>query len=366
MSRKRPEDLRSHRWFGVDDIRAFGHRSRMLQAGYAEADFRGKPVIGIINTWSELSPCHFHFRTRAEEVKRGVWQAGGFPVELPAHPVTEQYQKPTCMLYRNLLAMETEELARSHPCDGLVLLGGCDKTPPGLMMGAISAGLPSIMVPAGPMLRGNWRGKTLGSGSDVWKYHAELRAGNITQDAVEGHGGRHRAVLRHLHDRRHGGDDDAGGARRWASRCPARRRIPAADSAHPRMATETGRRIVEMVWEDATPQSLITEGSVDNAVTAAMAFGGSTNAIPHLIAMARRAGRDAGPRALRRAVAPRAAGGEPAPECGRIPDGGFLLRRRRARLPRAHPRLPGPLGAHRDRPHASARTSPAPRCSTTA
>ncbi len=148
--KRRPEDLRSHRWYGVDDLRAFGHRSRMLQMGFSESDFRGKPVIGIVNTWSELSPCHFHFRTRAEEVKRGVWQAGGFPVELPAHPVTEQYMKPTSMLYRNLLAMETEELARSQPVDGLVLLGGCDKTPPALVMGAISAGLPAIFMPAGP------------------------------------------------------------------------------------------------------------------------------------------------------------------------------------------------------------------------
>jgi len=289
MPRKKPEELRSHRWFGVEDIRAFGHRSRMLQAGYSESDFRGKPVIGIINTWSELSPCHFHFRTRAEEVKRGVWQAGGFPVELPAHPVTEQYQKPTSMLYRNLLAMETEELARSHPCDGLVLLGGCDKTPPGLMMGAISAGLPCIFVPAGPMLRGNWRGKTLGSGSDVWKYHAELRAGNITEAQWK---------------------DMEGGIARSFGTCmtagtaatmmlavevlgftlPGASSIPAADSAHPRMATETGKRIVEMVWEDLTPKSIITQASIDNAVTATMAFGGSTNAIPHLIAIARRAG----------------------------------------------------------------------------
>ncbi|MFN6954153.1 MAG: dihydroxy-acid dehydratase, partial [Acetobacteraceae bacterium] len=179
-ARRRPEDLRSHRWFGVEDLRAFGHRSRMLQMGLAEEEFRGRPVIGIVNTWSELSPCHLHFRTRAEEVKRGVWQAGGFPVELPAHPVTEQYMKPSSMLYRNLLAMETEELARSQPVDALVLLGGCDKTGPGLVMGALSAGLPFVFVPAGPMLRGLWRGKTLGSGSDAWKYHAELRAGRIT------------------------------------------------------------------------------------------------------------------------------------------------------------------------------------------
>jgi len=289
MPRKRPEDLRSHRWFGTDDIRAFGHRSRMLQAGYLEEDFRGRPVIGIINTWSEMSPCHFHFRTRAEEVKRGVWAAGGFPVELPAHPVTEQYQKPSSMLYRNLLAMETEELARSHPCDGLVLLGGCDKTPPGLTMGALSAGLPFIFVPAGPMLRGNWRGKTLGSGSDVWKYHAELRAGNITEaqwKSMEG------GIARSF-----GTCMTAGTAatmmlavEAMGFALPGASSIPAADSAHPRMATLAGKRIVEMVWEDLTPARMLGQGSIENAVAATMAFGGSTNAIPHLIAMARRAG----------------------------------------------------------------------------
>ncbi len=287
--KRRPEDLRSHRWYGVDDLRAFGHRSRMLQMGFSESDFRGKPVIGIVNTWSELSPCHFHFRTRAEEVKRGVWQAGGFPVELPAHPVTEQYMKPTSMLYRNLLAMETEELARSQPVDGLVLLGGCDKTPPALVMGAISAGLPAIFMPAGPMLRGNWRGKPLGSGSDVWKYHAELRAGNITEaqwKAMEA------GIARSF-----GTCMTAGTAATMmlavealGFTLPGASAIPAADANHPRMATECGRRIVGMVWEDLTPAAMLTQGSIDNAVTAAMGFGGSTNAIPHLIAIARRAG----------------------------------------------------------------------------
>ena len=289
MARKLPQELRSHRWFGTDDIRAFGHRSRMLQMGLSESDFRGKPVIGIINTWSDLSPCHFHFKQRVEEVKRGVLQAGGFPVELPAHPVTEQYMKPTSMLYRNLLAMETEELARSQPCDGLVLLGGCDKTPPGLTMGAITAGLPFIFVPAGPMLRGNWRGKTLGSGSDTWKYHAELRAGRITEEAwKEMEGGIARSF---------GTCMTAGTAatmmlavEAMGLTLPGASAIPAPDAAHPRMATDSGRRIVDMVWEDLTPAKMLSQGSVDNAVAAAMAFGGSTNAIPHLIAMARRAG----------------------------------------------------------------------------
>ncbi|MBU8545892.1 MULTISPECIES: L-arabinonate dehydratase [Roseomonadaceae] len=288
-ARKRPEDLRSHRWFGVDDLRAFGHRSRMLQMGFSESDFRGKPVIGIINTWSELSPCHFHFRTRAEEVKRGVWQAGGFPVELPAHPVTEQYMKPTSMLYRNMLAMETEELARSQPCDGLVLLGGCDKTPPGLVMGALSAGLPFIFVPAGPMNSGSWRGKTLGSGSDAWKYNAELRAGNITPAQWKDmEGGMARSF---------GTCMTAGTAatmmlavEAMGLTLPGASSIPAADSAHPRMATDSGKRIVDMVWDDETPAKLLSQGSIDNAVAATMAFGGSTNAIVHIIAMARRAG----------------------------------------------------------------------------
>jgi dihydroxy-acid dehydratase len=289
MARKRPEELRSHRWFGVDDLRSFGHRSRLLQTGLAEEDFRGKPVIGIINTWSDLSVCHAHFRVRAEEVKRGVWQAGGFPVELPAHPVTEQYMKPTSMLYRNLLAMETEELARSQPVDGLVLLGGCDKTPPALVMGALSARLPCIFVPAGPMLRGNWRGKALGSGADVWKYHAELRAGTITPEQWKSMEG---GIARSF-----GTCMTAGTAatmmlavEAMGLTLPGASAIPAPDAGHARMATASGRRIVEMVWEDLTPGALLSQGSVDNAVTAAMGFGGSTNAIPHLIAVARRAG----------------------------------------------------------------------------
>src|SRR6266576_3842694 len=181
MSRKRTEDLRSHRWLGVNDLRAFGHRSRLRQFGYDAADWSGRPIIGIINTWSEINACHAHLRARADDVKRGVLQAGGFPIELPAMSLAEPLVKPSSMLYRNLLAMEAEELLRSHPIDGAVLLGGCDKTTPGLVMGAISMGIPAIYVPAGPMLRGNWRGEYLGSGSDVWKYWTEKRAGRITE-----------------------------------------------------------------------------------------------------------------------------------------------------------------------------------------
>ena len=176
-SAKKPEDLRSHRWFGVDSMRAFGHRSRTMEMGFSSEDFAGKPVIGIVNTWSDTNTCHSHMRQRAEEVKRGVWQAGGFPVELPAMSVGEQMTKPTSMMYRNFLAMETEELLRSQPVDGVVLMGGCDKTTPALIMGAISMGLPAIYVPAGPMLRGHFQGATLGSGTDVFKYWAERRDG---------------------------------------------------------------------------------------------------------------------------------------------------------------------------------------------
>src|SRR5262245_22717790 len=179
--RVKPDQLRSRRWFGTNDLLSFEHRARAKQMGYAAEDFAGKPVIAIVNTWSDLSPCHGHFRERAEDVKRGVWQAGGFPVELPALAITETYMKPSPMMYRNLLAMETEELLRSQPVDGVVLMGGCDKTTPGLLMGAISMNLPSIYLPGGPMLRGNWNGQVLGSGTDVWKYWAELCADNISQ-----------------------------------------------------------------------------------------------------------------------------------------------------------------------------------------
>ena len=192
-----------------------------MQMGYAPEDWAGKPVIAIVNTWSDINPCHAHFKARVEDVKRGVLQAGGLPIELPAISLTESFVKPTTMLYRNMLAMETEELLRSHPVDGAVLMGGCDKTTPGLLLGATSAGLPAIFLPAGPMLRGNWQGKVLGSGSDTWKYWDELRAGKITDAGLAGRRGRHRPRLRHLHDHGHGQHDD--GDRRGARHGPARR-----------------------------------------------------------------------------------------------------------------------------------------------
>ncbi len=287
--RKIPTELRSHRWLGVQDLRAFGHRSRLRQSGFDAEDWGGKPVIAIVNTWSDINPCHAHLRTRAEEVKRGVLQAGGFPVELPAMSLAETFVKPTTMLYRNFLAMETEELLRSHPIDGAVLLGGCDKTTPALIMGAISMDLPAIYVPAGPMLRGHWRGQTLGSGSDVWKYWDEKRAGNITEtDWSEIENGIARSF---------GTCMTMGTAATMMSiaealglTLPGASSIPAADSGHPRMAKACGRRIVEMVWEDLTPSRILSRASFDNAITVHMALGGSTNAIVHLVAMARRAG----------------------------------------------------------------------------
>jgi dihydroxy-acid dehydratase len=289
MSKRRPEDLRSHRWLGVSDLRSFGHRSRLRQFGYDKADWEGKPVIGIINTWSDLNACHAHLRSRADDVKRGVWEAGGFPVELPAMSLSEPFIKPTTMLYRNFLAMETEELLRSHPIDGAVLMGGCDKTTPALIMGAISMGIPSIYVPAGPMLRGNWRGQKLGSGSDVWKYWDEKRAGNITDDdwnEIEG------GIARSF-----GTCMVMGTAATMMSiaeamglALPGASSIPAADSSHPRMCSMAGRRITQMVWDDLTPAKILSPAAFDNAIMVHMALGGSTNAIVHVVAMARRAG----------------------------------------------------------------------------
>ena len=282
-------DLRSQRWFGATDLRSFGHRSRMLQMGYERADFTGKPIVGIINTWSDINPCHQHFRERVEHVKRGVWQAGGFPIELPALSLSENFVKPTTMLYRNLLAMEVEELLRQHPVDGAVLMGGCDKTTPGTVMGGISMDLPMIFLPAGPMMRGHFGGTILGSGSDVWKYWAEKEAGNITTQQW---------------------NDMEAGIARSAGTCmtmgtastmtaitealglslPGSASIPAADADHPRMAGACGRRIVEMIWEDLKPSDILDRRSIDNALVVHNALAGSTNAMIHLVAMAGRAG----------------------------------------------------------------------------
>ncbi|WP_417695313.1 L-arabinonate dehydratase [Roseibium sp.] len=286
---KTPDTLRSSRWFAPDDLRSFGHRSRMMQLGYAEEEFRGKPIIGVLNTWSELNTCHGHFPERVKDVKRGVLAAGGLPVEMPSLSVDESFTKPTSMLYRNMLAMETEEMIRSHPLDGVVLMGGCDKTTPGLVMGAITAGVPMIYLPAGPMLRGHYKGRILGSGSDGWKYWDERRAGNVTdEDWIGIQGGIARSV---------GTCMTMGTASTMTAitdalglTLPGASSIPAADSEHQRMGSGCGRRIVDMVWEDLTPDRIITDASIRNAAIVAMATGCSTNAVVHLIAMARRAG----------------------------------------------------------------------------
>jgi dihydroxy-acid dehydratase len=285
------KNLRSHRWFGVEDLRSFGHRSRVKQMGYDRADFAGKPIVGIINTWSDLNPCHAHFKQRVEDVKRGVLQAGGFPLEFPAMALAEPFIKPTTMLYRNLLAMETEELIRANPLDGVVLMGGCDKTGPALLMGAISADLPAIFVPAGPMLRGNWHGKVLGSGSDSWKYWDEKRAGTITEtDWAEIESGIARS---------YGVCMTMGTAATMTAllevlgmSVTGASSIPAADAEHPRMAAASGRRLTQMIWEDLRPSVILSAASFDNAIKALLAMGGSTNAVIHLIALARRAGID--------------------------------------------------------------------------
>jgi dihydroxy-acid dehydratase len=289
MPRRDSKSLRSHRWYGPDDLRSFGHRSRAASMGCVQADYAGKPVIAIINTWSDINPCHSHLRERAEDVKRGVWQAGGFPVEMPAFTLGETFQKPTTMMYRNLLAMETEELLRSYPADGCVLMGGCDKTTPALLMGAISMNLPAIYVPAGPMLRGNWRGEILGSGSDVAKYWAERRAGNIDLQAW--------TQIEDGIARSAGTCMTMGTASTMTSltevlgfSLPGASSIPAVDSNHAKMANCSGRRIVEMVWEDLKPRDILRDASFRNAIAAVFALGGSTNAVIHLIALAGRAG----------------------------------------------------------------------------
>lgn len=281
--------LRSHRWFLDPGLRTFGHRSRAKQIGYDDVDLDGRPVIALVNTWSDINPCHFHFKDRIDDLKRGVLQAGGLPLEIPAIALAENFQKPTTMLYRNLLAMETEELLRSYPIDGAVLMGGCDKTTPGLIMGALSVNLPSIFFPAGPMLKGCWKGNALGSGSDTWKYWDELRAGQITDCEW--------SQIEAGIARTPGHCMTMGTASTMTSVAEAMglsltgaASIPAAMSHHNRMAVETGRQIVQAVEDDLRIRTIINKGSIRNAAVTALSMGGSTNVAIHLIALARRAG----------------------------------------------------------------------------
>ena len=284
-----PKQLRSHRWFGPDDLRSFGHRSRLKGMGIDDADFQNRPVIGILNTWSDLNTCHSHFKERVEEVKRGVYQAGGFPVEIPVMSLSEMLMKPTTMLYRNLLAMETEEVLRCHPVDAAVLMGGCDKTVPALLMGAISADIPSLFLPAGPMLKSYWRDVTLGSGTDAWKYWAERCAGNLCDSQWK--------EIETCIARSAGTCMTMGTASTMACiaealgfTLPKASSIPAVVAEHSRLAVASGRMAVELAWNQTRPSKILSQGSFINAIITQLAIAGSTNAIVHVIAMARRAG----------------------------------------------------------------------------
>ncbi|CAD72115.1 MAG TPA: dihydroxy-acid dehydratase [Rhodopirellula baltica] len=284
-----PTQLRSHRWFGRDDLRSFGHRSRLKGMGFDDIDYRDRPVVAILNTWSELNTCHSHFRDRADEVRRGILQSGGFPVEVPVMSLGEMMMKPTTMLYRNLLAMEVEEVLRCHPIDAAVLMGGCDKTVPAMLMGAISADIPSLFLPAGAMLRARWKDQTLGSGSDAWKYWDQRLAGNLcdrdwnqVENCIAASAGTCMTMGT--------ASTMACVAEAMGWTLPSAATIPAVMADHSRLAVATGRRAVEMAWEQLKPSEFFNSRSIDNGLTTSLAIGGSTNAIVHLIAIAGRLG----------------------------------------------------------------------------
>ncbi|MEM1226861.1 MAG: IlvD/Edd family dehydratase [Planctomycetota bacterium] len=282
-----PTKLRSHRWFGPDDLRSFGHRSRLKGMGFDDVDYQNRPVVAILNTWSELNTCHSHFRDRAEEVRRGILQGGGFPVEVPVMSLGEMMMKPTTMLYRNLLSMEVEEVLRCHPIDAAVLMGGCDKTVPAMLMGAISADVPSIFLPAGAMLRARYRDQTLGSGTDAWKYFDMRMAGNLcdrewnqVENCIAASAGTCMTMGT--------ASTMACVAEAMGMTLPSAATIPAVMADHSRLAVQTGRQAVELAWSDTRPSRLLTIKSIENGVKTSLAIGGSTNAIVHLIAIAGR------------------------------------------------------------------------------
>lgn len=285
MTKKR----RSQHWYGKLDKDGFIHRSWMKNQGFPDHAFDGRPVIGICNTWSELTPCNSGLRDLAEGVKRGVWEAGGFPVEFPVMSLGETQMKPTAMLFRNLLAMDVEESIRAYGIDGVVLLGGCDKTTPGQLMGAASVDLPSIVVSSGPMLNGKYRGQDIGSGTDVWKFSEAVRAGEMTlQDFMNAESGMSRSA---------GVCMTMGTASTMASlveamgmSLPTNAALPAVDARRMALAHVTGKRIVEMVDEDLKPSDILTKEAFENAILANAAVGGSTNAVVHLLALAGRVG----------------------------------------------------------------------------
>jgi len=285
------KDRRSRAWYGKADKDGFIHRSWMKNQGFPDHAFDGRPVIGICNTWSELTPCNSGLRDLAEGVKRGVWEAGGFPVEFPVMSLGETQMKPTAMLFRNLLAMDVEESIRAYGIDGVVLLGGCDKTTPGQLMGAASVDLPSIVVSSGPMLNGKWQGKDIGSGTDVWKFSEAVRAGDMSlKDFMAAESGMSRSK---------GVCMTMGTASTMASiveamgMClPTNAALPAVDARRMALAHLTGKRIVEMVDEDLKPSDILTREAFENAILANAAVGGSTNAVVHLLALAGRVGID--------------------------------------------------------------------------
>ena len=287
--RKKPETLRSQQWFGRQDRDGFAYRSWLKGKGIPHDQFDGRPVIGICNTFSELTPCNSHFRTLAEQVKIGVYEAGGFPLEFPVMSLGETLLRPTAMLYRNLASMDVEESIRGNPIDGVVLLMGCDKTTPALLMGASSANLPSIGVSGGPMLNGKWRGQELGSGTGVWSMSEQVRAGTLKlQDFFEAESCMHRS---------HGHCMTMGTASTMASMVealgiglPGNAAYPAVDGRRNVLARQAGRRIVEMVHEDQKIGDVLTRAAFENAIRTLAAIGGSTNAVIHLIAIAGRLG----------------------------------------------------------------------------
>jgi dihydroxy-acid dehydratase len=288
---KSVESLRSQRWLAPDTMRGYSHRARLQQTGYRREDFAQRPVIAIVNTWSDISTCHVHLRERASKVREGIIRAGGFPLELPAMSLGEVMVKPTTMLYRNFLAMEVEELLRSHPVDGAVLMGGCDKTTPGLLMGAFSMNIPAVYIPAGATGNAYFKGEKIGTGTHTAKFWAERRAGRLNdQDWIAIESAMTRTV---------GTCNTMGTASTMTAvaevlgmTLPGAQSIPAADSAHPRMCTEAGELAVQLVWQDLAPSQIVSLASFRNAMRCVLALGGSTNACVHLPAMAGRLGID--------------------------------------------------------------------------
>ncbi len=287
MSKDGKKILRSRAWFGPADKDGFLHRSWMKNQGVPDDEFDGRPVIGICNTWSDLTPCNAHFRDLAERIKRGVYEAGGFPVEFPVSSLGEPTMRPTAMLFRNLASMDVEEAIRAHPIDGVVLMVGCDKTTPSLMMGAASCDLPTIALSGGPMLNGKFRGEDIGSGTDVWRFSEDVKAGKMSlEDFMDAEAGMGRSI---------GHCMTMGTASTMASMVesigmgmPGNAAIPAADARRWRLAQLVGRRAVEMVHEDLTMSKVVTKAAMENAIRTNAAIGGSTNAVVHLLALAGR------------------------------------------------------------------------------